>query len=224
MNTEPPIVGKNTISLSLLLLHFFVFYRSLLIFSLLKPDSSEVSQGAEQNWKYDKHGNEHHQLSCPLPIKSTTFMHTAWDAHAVNPSLTHNQISAGSNTCVTVPFIPPSVTPLAQMPGGSLQQLEKIAGTSISSMPLSLPLTDLPPPPPPLPPSPPPPPPPPNSPPSSHLHTSSEVLFSKSSEVSASYQWQGSLCKSGALYCTVHAKRENSEKCKYSNGVFEPAE
>ncbi|CAA6657518.1 unnamed protein product [Spirodela intermedia] len=181
-------------------------------------------------------------LVTPPPIQSTSFMHpvlftpcNSWDTHTVNPPLQLNQMPAAINpnnnlhinTCVTVPFIPPSVTPLAQLPGGSVQHLDQMTGAPLSSS-LPPPPPDvpppLPPPPPPLPISQPPfVPPPPSSPPP-HFQTSSEISNAKTNEVSANYQWQGALCKSGVHYCTVNANRENSEKCKYSSAISEPAD
>ncbi|MQL92101.1 hypothetical protein Taro_024718 [Colocasia esculenta] len=130
-------------------------------------------------------------LPPPPPIQVSSFMRpglfpsSSWDTHGMNPTLPLNQIPTAvlpnNNlhvSCVTVPFIPPSVTPLAQLSGGSIQQLDQMLAAP--SLPSSLP----PPPPdvpPPLPPTPPPlplsqpplVPPPPSSPPP-HSRTSAE--------------------------------------------------
>ncbi|XP_078430348.1 nucleic acid binding protein [Wolffia australiana] len=207
---------------------------------------TQVVDGQEQSWKHDKQ-NEHHEFASsdgtswpppsvrtagmvvtPPPVPSTSYPHpvfttscNSWDAHSVNQplSLHQNPASLHVSMGVTVPFIPPSVTPLAQIPGNSIHQQLACPASSSASLPLPPPPPDLPP----LPPPPPPPlpisqppfvPPPPSSPPP-HQHSSSEA--------SAASLWHGSLCKSGAHYCAVYASGENTDKCKYSNGLFEPA-
>uniref|UniRef100_A0A1D1XE97 Actin cytoskeleton-regulatory complex protein PAN1 n=1 Tax=Anthurium amnicola TaxID=1678845 RepID=A0A1D1XE97_9ARAE len=181
-------------------------------------------------------------LVAPPPIQTSSFTrpvlftsNSSWDTHGLNPSLPLNQMSTAIlsnnnlhvNTCVTVPFIPPSVTPLAQLPVGSILQLDQmVAAPSLpSSMP---PPPDMPPP---LPPSPPPlplsqppfVPPPPSSPPP-HPQTSTEISNVQPGELCTNNRWQGNLCKSGVHYCTVYATREITETCKYSNAISEPAD
>ncbi|XP_057490173.1 uncharacterized protein LOC130776124 isoform X2 [Actinidia eriantha] len=180
----------------------------------------------------------------PQPFQSTPFMppvyftpNSSWDARGLGHHLPVNPIFPGvmSNNPhgnpVAAPFIPASVTPLTQM-HGSLQQHSShmfplpVVPPPIAS--LAPPLPDMPPPlpasPPPLPQSQPPlVPPPPSSPPpvppppadSSKLESSGQYL---------QYQWRGMLCKSGVNYCTIHALRVDSDACKYSHAVSEPAE
>lgn len=130
------------------------------------------------------------------------------------------------NARPVVPFIPSSVTPISQLPGGSMQRFEQMVNAR--SLPSSVPLPpppDAPPPlsfsPPPLPLSHPPSvPPPPSSPPPQPAPEHS--MFR--AEACMHYRWQGTLTKSGVHYCTIFATREESITCKYSNGVAEPLE
>ncbi|KAL6995375.1 hypothetical protein U1Q18_005512 [Sarracenia purpurea var. burkii] len=182
----------------------------------------------------------------PQPYQSTPFMrpvyfppNSSWDAHGLSHHLPVNPILSGvmpnnpHSNPVAAPFLPASVTPLAQMQGNSVQHSSQMFPLPVVPPP---PIASLPPPqpdmPPPLPPSPPPlpwsqpplvpppprsPPPPPPPPPgeSSHLVSSGQCL---------QFQWQGTLCKSGVHYCTIYAHRVDSDACKYSNAISEPAE
>ncbi|CAL5418060.1 unnamed protein product [Camellia sinensis] len=184
-------------------------------------------------------------LPPPQPFQSYPFMrpmyfppNSSWDARGSH-HLPLNPISSGvvpNNPHfhpVAAPFLPASVTPLAQMQGSSLQHSSQmfplpVVPPPVATLPPPQPdmLPPLPPTPPPLPHSLPPLlPPPPSSPPpapapappveSSHLESSGQYL---------QYQWQGTLCKSGVHYCTIYAHRVDSDACKYSNAVSEPAE
>ncbi|PNT72917.1 hypothetical protein BRADI_2g50890v3 [Brachypodium distachyon] len=116
------------------------------------------------------------------------------------------------NPPAPLPFIPSSITPLTQLPGGSAQHPEKMP-----------PPLDIPPPPrspPPLPISrPPSAPPPPDSPP---VHPATDP--SNSQKPYSHPQWQGSITKSGLHYCTIYASRIELDVCRYENAVSEPAE
>ncbi|KAI3992165.1 hypothetical protein MKX01_015056 [Papaver californicum] len=146
----------------------------------------------------------------PIPNNS-------WDLRGLNSPLPLAHMSAGAPP---PPFLPASVTPLAQMSGNSTQHFDQAVG-----MPTAPSLSSPPPPPPDVPPpSPPPLPvaqPPPSSPPP--VRTSFEASSENRTQC-LEYQWQGVICKSGVLYCTVYAVTEDLDTCKYSNGVNEPAE
>ncbi|XP_051123553.1 uncharacterized protein LOC127246311 [Andrographis paniculata] len=154
------------------------------------------------------------------------------------------------------PFLPASVTPLAQIQGSSVAQFDPLFPRPVVPPPLS----SLPPPPsnapppsllppqpnfrpplpphpelqPPLPPAhppPAPPPPPPYSlplafppPPSSPPPPPPSAVAGTESRSSEHYGWQGILSKSGVYYCTLHAQRVDSDICRYSNVIAEPAE
>ncbi|XP_073005408.1 uncharacterized protein [Typha latifolia] len=215
------------------------------------------SNTGKQMWQYKKQDNEptlsahgtpvrppiatHGGSVIPPPIQTAPFVRpvylapsSSWDNSAINPPL--NQIPTGMtpsdnihiNPCVPLPFIPSSITPLSQLPGGSLQHFDKVA-----SMP-GLPSEALPPPPPPdmPPPLPSPPPlpltqppfvpPPPSSPPP--LQLAVEPSDQQTGVACFHHQWQGTLSKSGVHYCTIYATRENSDACRYSNSVSEPVD
>ncbi|KAK9271180.1 hypothetical protein L1049_026769 [Liquidambar formosana] len=207
-----------------------------------------VSGAAEQMWMYKKPEIELHSgpgsIPCipPQQMQASPFMrpvylppNSSWDARGLNHHMPMNPISPGvmpnhlQGTTIAAPFIPASVTPLAQIQGSSMQHFEQMFSMPVVPPPLSSlpPQPDMPPPlppsPPPLPQSqPPPPPPPPSSPPplppvveSSNLESSGHFL---------QHQWQGTLCKSGVHYCTIYAHRMDSDICKYSNAIYEPAE
>ncbi|KAG5542022.1 hypothetical protein RHGRI_021757 [Rhododendron griersonianum] len=149
----------------------------------------------------------------PPPFQSSPFIRpvyfppNSWDARG----LTHH-----------LPFMPASVTPLAQMQGSSQHSTQMfplpVVPPPLASLPPPLPPSQpplVPPPPSSPPPSPPPPPPPPPAVESSYSETSGQHL---------QYQWQGTLGKSGVHYCAIYAVRVDSDACKYLNAVSEPAE
>ncbi|KAF8025050.1 hypothetical protein BT93_F2031 [Corymbia citriodora subsp. variegata] len=156
-----------------------------------------------------------------------------WDVRGSSHHMPLNPItgSVQSNfqtNAVAVPYLPPSVTPLAQIQGNLVRNDQ----TFIPPVPLTSqpPQPDMPPP---LPPSPPPlpqsqppsAPPPPNSPPPPPPPPPvGESSNEKRSGHNPQYKWQGKLSKSGVHYCTIHAFRVDSNTCKYSNGLSEPAE
>ncbi|KAK8988831.1 hypothetical protein V6N11_030205 [Hibiscus sabdariffa] len=158
---------------------------------------------------------------------------SSWDPRGFNHQFPQNPISPGvvPNTfhgnAVPPPFVSASVTPLSQMQGPPMQHFEQrfphpVIPPPFSSMPPPLPVPPLSPPP--LPQSLPPlVPPPPNSPPPPPPPIA-ESTDMDCSEQCVKYQWQGSLCKSGAQYCTIYAQRLDSDLCKYSNASSEPAE
>lgn len=149
------------------------------------------------------------------------------------------------------PFLPASVTPLAQIRGSSAAPFDQMFSVPVVPPPLS---SLLPPPPnmppplpphsdfrpplpphpelqPPLPPTPPPPPPPPPHsqppafpPPPNSPPPPSLDADADSFRLSSLYPWQGMLSKSGVYYCTIHAQRADSDICSYSNSIVEPAE
>jgi len=135
------------------------------------------------------------------------------------------------------PFIPVSVTPLAQIQGTPMQSYNQQIPPSIIPPPLSslpppqpemLPPHPHPPSQPPLPDTQPPlvpPPPPPGSPPPPPPPVPvQEPVNVECSVQPLQYQWQGNLCKSGVSYCTIYACRADSNICSYSNVMPEPAE
>lgn len=148
-----------------------------------------------------------------------------WENTTPNPppfSHASPRMMPGSNFRVNpapLPFIPSSVTPIVQLPGGSTQHSEKMPPLPNAAPPPFTPL-DMPPPPP-LPISQPPSvPPPPNSPPP--LQPSAE--FSDSKKSSSHPRWEGTLLKSGLHYCRIYASRIELDACRYENSVSEPTE
>ncbi|KAK4274633.1 hypothetical protein QN277_017827 [Acacia crassicarpa] len=220
--------------------------REMLEVGARKPDGYDnLPTGLHQG------GNVPHILSAPqgppIPppqqIQSSAFIHPIyvppngpWDARGFNSHLPPDQYKTGSlpnnfhANAVVTPFIPASVTPLAQIHGTSVPPYNQMIPPPV----VPLPSSSLPPPPPPPPPSPPPlpqtqpplvPPPPgsPPPPPPPPLPVQ-ELPNTNSSGKSLQYQWQGVLCKSGANYCTVYACRADSNICRYSNAIPEPSE
>ncbi|KAE9586208.1 putative RNA recognition motif domain, armadillo-like helical, SPOC-like domain-containing protein [Lupinus albus] len=220
------------------------------------PGSREISEvGARKPDSYDslsmdpqQGGGVAHSLSVtqgpsvppPQQIQSSTFIRPVygppngpWDSQGMNNQLPVSQFGTGvmpnnfHGSSVTSPFIPASVTPLAQIQGTPMQPYNQLIPRPIIPPPLSSlphPQPEMPPPfpssPPPLPQTQPPLVPPPPPPP---LPVQESINIECSSQ-SMQYQWQGSLCKSGVNYCTIYACRADSNICRYSNDIPEPAE
>ncbi|GAV58193.1 CUE domain-containing protein/SPOC domain-containing protein [Cephalotus follicularis] len=215
-------------------------------------------------WTYNKFAIELHSATGSMPcIPRATLGHSvppppqiqappyirpvylppnnSWDAQGFSHQMPLNPVARGvmSNTfhsnAVAAPFVPASVTPLAQIQGAPMQRFDQMYSVPVVPPPLpSLPpqpemLPPLPPSPPPLPQSQPPvvppppssPPPPPPPPPPAPAAKSTEV---ESSGLCVQFQWQGILCKSGVHYCKIYALRVDSDICRYSNAISEPAE
>lgn len=196
---------------------------------------------AEPVWRFGKpeigaqlfvHGTmpyTHGSSVIPPPIHSTSSIrpfystNNSWDNPPLNPSFImppHDRRHLSSYT--PLPFIPSSITPLSQIPTGSIQIYD---GTvNVSNMSALIPPPPLLSSPPPLPPSQPPPiPPPPTSPPPIAQPTH-EITKLRSGKLHQQHQWQGTLSKSGVHYCTLYATREGTLTCKYINAGPEPAE
>ncbi|BAT82599.1 hypothetical protein LR48_Vigan07g265500 [Vigna angularis] len=215
-----------------------------------KPDGYDnLSQDPHQGGNVPhSHSGAHGPSIPPLQqIQSSTFSHPVyappngpWDHRGINNHFPVNQFNTGvmpnnfHGNAVVSPFIPASVTPLAQIQGTPMHPYNQQVPPSIAPPPLS----SLPPPqpemPPPLPPSPPPLPqvqpplvpplpssPPPPPPPPLPVQ---EPVNLECSVQSLQYQWQGNLCKSGVNYCTIYACKADSAICRYSNAIPEPAE
>nr|KYP48671.1 hypothetical protein KK1_029654 [Cajanus cajan] len=214
-----------------------------------KPDGYDnSSQDPHQGGNVPHMHSAAHGPSIPPPqqIQSSPFVRPVyvppngpWDCRGINNHLPVSQFKTGvmpnnfhSNAVVT-PFIPASVTPLAQIQGTPMQPYNQQVPPSIIPPPLSSlpPQPEIPPPVPPSPPplpqvqpplvpplpsSPPPPPPPP-------LPVQESVNVECSGQ-SVQYQWQGNLCKSGVNYCTIYACKADSNICRYSNAIPEPTE
>ncbi|XVE70186.1 hypothetical protein DITRI_Ditri10aG0052300 [Diplodiscus trichospermus] len=173
------------------------------------------------------------QLQAPSFLQPVYYPpNSSWDPRGLNHQLPQNQFSAGvvnifHGNAVPPPFIPASATPLAQIQRHPMQHFQQMFPHPVVPPPLSLmppPQTEMPPPPP-LPQSlPPMVPPPPKSPPPLSPPPIAESTDTGSSEHCEKYQWRGTLCKSGVHYCTIYARRLESDLCKYSNALSEPAE
>ncbi|KAF0910535.1 hypothetical protein E2562_002978 [Oryza meyeriana var. granulata] len=173
----------------------------------------------------------------PPPPIQTSFVRpvypgpaSPWENTTPNPPFSHAspRMMSGSsfrmNPPAPLPFIPSSVTPLTQFPGGSAQQSEKRPPPPPPNVaPPPFTRLDIPPPPPSPPPlpitQPPSVPLPPNSPPP--LQPATEP--SDSQKPHTHPRWQGSLSKSGLHYCTIYASRIELDACRYENTVSEPA-
>ncbi|CAL5206086.1 unnamed protein product [Lathyrus oleraceus] len=189
----------------------------------------------------------------PQQIQSSSFTHPVyappngpwdppngpWDPHGINNQLPVNQFQTAAmpNNFNGSPFISASVTPLTQMQGTPMQPYNQqipplIVPPPLSSLPPHQP--EMPPlhphppspSPPPLPQTQPPlvPPPPGSPPPPPPPLPVLEPVNMECSEQPLQYQWQGNLCKSGVSYCTINACRADSNICRYSNAIPEPAE
>lgn len=168
-------------------------------------------------------------------FRPLNFPPSSWDArgfnrpvaHPISPAVMPNMSNIHHNP-IPPPFLPASVTPLAQFQGTSQLSFDQMFSVPVvappplvSPLPPSQPDIH-----PPLPPPPPPPPysqpplvpPPPSSPPPPPPSESSNLRCSTQSH------WYGTLSKSGMPYCTVYAQRADSDICKYSNEISEPAE
>ncbi|XP_028796084.1 uncharacterized protein LOC114751590 isoform X2 [Neltuma alba] len=215
--------------------------REMLEAGARKPDGYD-------NLPADLHqgGNVPHILNAtqgpPIPppqqIQSSPFIRPVyvppngpWDARGFSNHLSAEQYKTGSlpnnfhGSAVVTPFIPASVTPLAQIQGTSVPPYNQPIPPPIVPLPPSS-LPPPPPPPPPLPHTQPPsvPPPPGSPPPPPPPVPVQELPNTDSSGKSPQYQWQGVLCKSGVNYCTIYACRADSNICKYSNAIPEPSE
>ncbi|KAL6216684.1 hypothetical protein ACLB2K_009904 [Fragaria x ananassa] len=219
-----------------------------------------ASHASEPRWLYSKPGMELHSapgsIPCiPVPtqgppappppqISSSPFMrpvypppNSSWDPRGSSHNHPMNPISPGvvpnnfHGNAIVPPFIPASVTPLAQIQGAPGQQYDRMFSVPTAPPPLSSqmppPLPEMPPPlsppPPPLPQSQPPFVPPPPCSPSPPVPVSEPSVLETAGQPSQ-YQWQGTLCKSGVHYSTVNAYRVDSDICKYSNATSEPIE
>ncbi|KAL8225881.1 hypothetical protein R6Q57_018438 [Mikania cordata] len=209
-------------------------------------------QGApEQNWTYRNpetvphstpmHGHNY-APSQPMPPSSyhrPTYYppNSSWDAHGMihhaplNPSALHNN-------AVAPPFMPASVTPLAQIQGNSLPQYDHMFYATPGPPPLTpipVPQPNMPPPLPPqlnMPPLPPPlpnhpefpPPLPPCPPPCLESQPPPPPLPIDFSMGGSGAYWQGTLSKSGVHYSAIQACKLHSEVCNYGENISEPAE
>lgn len=162
----------------------------------------------------------------PVYLPPTT---NSWDAHGFSHHMPRPMPTGVHSSTISLPFVQASVMPLSQIPASGIQLYSQMVPQPI--MPPHLP--EMPPPqpvmPPPLPPSPlivPPPPsspaPPPPPPDADPAPPSIDLSNISSTRGSLQIQWQGTLAKSGVQYCTVCARRVDSDSCKYSGSVSEP--
>ncbi|URE14103.1 RRM [Musa troglodytarum] len=208
-----------------------------------------ATSAGEKIWHYMKQENEPHMFGkvnlpsrtsvahvgsvIPPPVPTSLVRpvyltpSNSWDNSGPSPLLNRTSTSMmlidnrNINACAPVPFIPSSITPLSQLPGGAMQRFDQV----VTVPGLSNVVHPPPPPsdvPPPLPLSQPPSvPPPPSSPPPLQQPKDSDLQASVSCP---HHQWQGTLSKSGVHYCTIYAVREDSVACKYSTTLSEPAD
>ncbi|KAL8172031.1 LOW QUALITY PROTEIN: hypothetical protein V2J09_023835 [Rumex salicifolius] len=207
------------------------------------PSQGAGPRTSDPTWTYRKPDFEHHSVhgtpSIPVPTPSPTMapspqIHhpppymrpvapvyyppsSSWDPHGLNHHVPYNTPPPNvvppnaRGGPIPPPFIPASVTPLSQVKGsgnGTQQFNNQMVYHSVAPPVPSVP--------PPLPPSPPPlpPPPPPDA----------EPAKMEIAESSLQIHWQGSLSKSGVHYCTISARRLDSDICKYSTDLSEPAD
>lgn len=184
-----------------------------------------------------------------LPYRPPSFPpNSHWNARSfnsyppVNPIPSNMMPNVHHNTRPP-PFVPASVTPLAQFHGTTRPMFNQMYPVPPAAPPSLIPPlhqtqpeAQLPPPPsqPPLPPppfpQPPPPPfyqppfvpPPPSSPPPPPPPSESSTYELPKEFVK--HPWQGVLSKSGVHYCTVFAQRVDSDAAKYLDNITEPTE
>ncbi|XP_021728438.1 uncharacterized protein LOC110695519 isoform X2 [Chenopodium quinoa] len=176
----------------------------------------------------------------PQPFQTPPYMQpvypppsSSWDAHSLSYHMSLNPIHANVvptnvHSNPIPPFAQASVTPLSQISGSGIQAFSQMVPPIIppllSTMPPPQPdiSPQFPPPPivPPPPCSPPPPPPPPVVDPPLPATQPNDMI---SSVGGMQIQWQGTLSKSGVHYCNIYAHRVDSDLCKYSISVSEPA-
>nr|GMC50501.1 uncharacterized protein LOC109149712 isoform X1 [Ipomoea batatas] len=185
-------------------------------------------------------------VQTPPFIRPVYFTPTGWDAHALNHNMPPNPTSSSvmpssiHHNAIAPPYLPASVTPIAQIQASSMPQFSHTFYMNnrppMTSFPapqpeLTPPFTTQPVLQPPLPSSPPHPrypeppiaPPPPSSPPPPPPPPS-ESSNSENLRQCPQHQWQGTLNKSGVHYCKIYAQRVDSGICKYSSAVAEPTE
>ncbi|XP_057794294.1 uncharacterized protein LOC131010671 isoform X2 [Salvia miltiorrhiza] len=225
---------------------------------------------AEQSWMYGRLESGMHSghtsgpsIPPPQPAQTSSFNrpvypppNSLWDPRGMSHHLHQKPIHSAAMPANAhahmqgPPFLPASVTPLAQIRGSSAAPFDQMFSVPVvppplSSLPPPPPLSSLPPqsdfrpplPPhpelqPPLPTTPPPPPPPPPHsqppafppPPPNSPPPPSLAADADNFKSSSLYPWQGMLSKSGVYYCTIHAQRADSDICSYSNSTVEPTE
>lgn len=180
-------------------------------------------------------------IAPPQPIQAPPYMRpiyppptSSWDVHGLSHHMPLNSIPPRvmptnmHSNIIPPPFVQASVTPLSQIPGSAVHPYSQMVPQHIMPplVPSMPPLQhDMPPP---LPPSPPMVPPPPSSPPPPPPATDPTPPSTEPSNMgpagcSLQIQWQGTLSKSGVHYCTIYAQRADSDICKYSIPISEPA-
>ncbi|KAK9740249.1 hypothetical protein RND81_03G022200 [Saponaria officinalis] len=177
-------------------------------------------------------------IALPQPIQNSPYVQpfyplpsNSWDAHGFShPNLLNivppSVMSSNVHSNHVPPIVQASATPFSHVSESDIhsysQNFPQPIGPPFPSMPQ--PQFDLPPP---LPPSPLIVPPPPNSPPPppptfmdpSTTETSSLV----NAVCSPQFEWQGTLSKSGVQFCSIYAHKLDSDLCRYSVSVSEPA-